>query len=285
MAKKKEKPVAAIQMPTVTLANKFITAFGNKTFLQITVLVLFPFFIFIKVAGFQFINLDDVAIIQNNYEVLSSFKNIGIAFKTDAFLGPHGDFYRPVQTVSFMLDALIGKDNPWIYHVMELIYHLLTVISLYYLLIFFNLKKISSFIFCLLFSLHPMVSAAVSWVPARGDVLIGLFGILLVLNFAKYIATGKSIYFIFHAIFFLIAAFTKETTVLFPVILLAYYFFVAKQSLSIKKLLPFGILWLSVIVVFLIARSNVVSGTPPDFIFGLSPFFKIYPLYLLPLLN
>ncbi len=275
---KKDKPSSvAIATPEQTIANKFIHNFGEQSLWHIIVLFLLPFFIFIKTAGFQFINMDDVAIIQNNYHILGSIKNIGIAFSTDAFLGPHGDFYRPVQTVSFFIDALIGKDNPWIYHVTELVYHLLTVISLYYLLILLNNKKITAFLFSLLFSTLPLLSSAISWIPARGDVLIGLFGILMFLNFIKYISTGKPVYFILHSLLFLVASFTKETTMLFPLLFLFYYFLIAKQKSDIKKLLPFALLWLSVIIFFLILRSKVVIGNPPNFIFGLQPFILNLP--------
>lgn len=271
--KNKQKETSNLQEKK-SLAQEFITLIGEKTALQLIVLILLPFFIFIKTVGFDFINMDDVAIIKNNYPVLSSVKNIGTAFKTDAFLSPHGDFYRPVQTVSFMLDAQLGKDNPWIYHLMELIYHLLTVIALYYLLIFLEIKKIISFLFSLLFSLHPMLAAAVSWVPARGDILIGLWGILLLLTFAKFIRSGEYRFAVVHAILFLIAAFTKETTLVFPVILLFYYFTIAKEKFSLKKLLPFFIVWVTVSVLFLYLRNKIVTGTPPDFIFGFKPFIS-----------
>ncbi|MGG9970146.1 hypothetical protein ACQ33O_00010 [Ferruginibacter sp. SUN002] len=277
MAKTNSKTTIAAKIDKPTAAQKIITVFGERSLWHIIVLVLLPFFIFIKITGFEFINMDDVAIIQNNFHILGSIKNIGIAFKTDAFLSAHGDFYRPVQTVSFMIDALIGKENPWIYHFSGLIYHLLTVIALYYLLIFLGIKKMVSFIFSLLFSLHPVLAAAISWVPARGDVLIGLFGILMLITFAKYIRSGKWHFFALHALLFLTAAFTKETTLVFPLMLLFYYFLIAKEKFSLKKLLPFFLLWITVSIVFLYMRSKVVSGTPPDFIFGLKPLLLNLP--------
>lgn len=218
--------------------------------------------------------MDDHAIILNNLGILSDFKNIHIAFTTDAFLNKHGDYYRPIQTVSFMIDAFIGKEKPWIYHLTELMYHLLTVISLYYLLIFIQLKKTTAFLFALLFSLHPLLAAAISWVPARGDVLIGLFGILLLLSFTQYFKTKKPIYLLVHSLLFLTASFTKETTILFPFIFILFYFIHLKQKIVFKEWIPFIIIWLGAITVFMIARSNVVIGTPPDFIFGIQPFIQ-----------
>ncbi len=262
---------------SVSIASKIITTFGEKPLWQIIILVLLPFFIYIKTAGFEFINMDDVAIVQANYPILSSFKNIGLAFKTDAFISLHGDFYRPVQTISFMLDAFIGKDNPWIYHLTELIYHLLTVISLYYVLIALKNKKITAFLFSLIFSLHPVLTAAISWIPARGDILIGLLGTLMFLNFIKYIEQHRWYNLVLHILLFAIALFTKETAMLFPIVFLGYYFLLAKQKFNFKKLSPFFAAWVCGIIVFLIFRSKVVIVSPPDFILGVQPFIQNLP--------
>lgn len=260
----------------LTLLDRGLQYMEGKTWLHIIILTTLPFFIYIKVAGFEFINMDDIAIIQNNYHILGSIKNIGIAFTTDAFLGTHGDYYRPIQTVSFFVDALIGKDNPWIYHVSELLYHLLTVIALYYLLIKFKVQRNSAFIFSLIFSLLPIFASAVSWIPARGDVLIGLWGILLMNSFINIIQNPKPIHYITHCALFIIAAFTKETALLFPLIFLLY-FRIVQNNKDWKRILPCIIFWSISTFVFLSFRSKVVNGTPPDFIFGIAPLFNNLP--------
>jgi tetratricopeptide (TPR) repeat protein len=254
--------------------DTFLSRFEGQTLWHLVVLVLLPFFLYIKVTGFEFINMDDTAIITNNFDILLHLKNIGIAFKTDAFLSAHGDFYRPVQTVSFFIDAAIGGEKPWIYHLTSLIYHLLTVISLYFFLRFLGFRNLIAVLCALIFSVHPVLSSAVSWIPARGDVLIGLFGVLLFLTYGKFIRTGNWLYFICHAIVFALAMFTKETSLLFPVLLLLYHKFILHQSFRLKQLLPFLLWWILIAALYFFLRTKVVSGTPPDFIFGVGPFIK-----------
>lgn len=265
--------------PTIK-SNAFFERFEKQTIWHITLLFLLPFFVYIKTVGYLLINFDDVAIIVNNFDFLNNIQNIGTAFRTDAFIAPHGDYYRPLQTVSYMFDTLIGGGKPWLYHFSNLIYHLATVLSLYFLLRLFNIKNLTALVMALVFSVHPLLASSVSWVPARGDVLIGLFGILSFTTFIKYTDTRKIIYFIAHTLCILLAVFSKETAILFPLLLLFYFFKVAENKFnveSIKKLLPFVLFWLGIMVSFYLLRAKVVTGTPPDFIFGIKPFISNLP--------
>ena len=108
MSKATKKQSAAKTASIIPATPSLLERFDKYTIWHYNILLLVPFFIYIKTVGFDFINMDDVAIIYNNLDTLMHWKNIGFAFKTDAFLGPHGDFYRPIQTVSFMLDAWIS---------------------------------------------------------------------------------------------------------------------------------------------------------------------------------
>src|SRR4051812_37087282 len=71
--------------------------------------------------GFHFIGFDDTDILKHRYFIIGDLSKIKVAFTTDAFLGTNGSFYRPLQTVSFMLDALIGGPSPFIYHFTNLL--------------------------------------------------------------------------------------------------------------------------------------------------------------------
>jgi hypothetical protein len=209
MKPKKIAPLVPSALSLPKPPNPLIERFEKQTIWHIILLILLPFFLYIKVAGFEFIDFDDVAIIKNNFDILGHFSKIGIAFKTDAFISAHGDFYRPMQTVSFMLDALIGGDRPWIYHLFNLLYHILTVVSLYFFLRSLQIKNMASLFIALLFSVHPLLTAAVSWIPARGDVLIGLFGVLLFNTFGRYCRTKNTGWLMLHSLLFALALFSK----------------------------------------------------------------------------
>jgi tetratricopeptide (TPR) repeat protein len=282
MAQKKPTSINSKIKPTATLAkpayiNHFLDNFAEQTIWHWFILALLPFFIYIKTTGFQFIDFDDVAIIKNNYPILSDIKNIGWAFKTDAFLTTTGDFYRPMQTVVFFIDAFIGGERPWIYHLSNVLLHILTVLALYSLLKKLGSRNLTALFIALIFSVHPLLSSAVSWIPATGDLLIGLFGVLLFLNFIKYTQTFSIGSFILNVLLFLLALFSKETAVLFPVILLLYYWLVSKETFKLKKIVPLYLVWIICFAFFYFLRSKVVINTPPDFIVGINPFINNLP--------
>ena len=263
----------------VVQTNPLLEKFEHQTLWHLVLLVFLPFFLYIKTVGYQLINFDDVQIIVNNFDFLMNIKNIGAAFQTDAFMSPHGDYYRPLQTVTLMFDTIIGEGRAWIYHFSNLIYHIFTVISFYYLLRLLKIKNLSALFVALVFSVHPLLASSVSWIPARGDVLIGLFGVLSFVTFIKYTSTHKPVFLLLHIVLFLLAIFSKESAILLPVMLLFYVIFMKEQKLmeKLKELIPFGVVWLSVIVFYYVLRNKVVVATPPDFIFGVKPFISNLP--------
>src|SRR3954469_18143522 len=80
--------------------------------------------VYFTAPGFHFIGFDDMEILKQRYFIIGDLSKIKLAFTTDAFLGTNATFYRPLQTVSFMLDALIGGPKPFIYHLTNLILHI-----------------------------------------------------------------------------------------------------------------------------------------------------------------
>jgi len=276
-----KKSFVTITKKAISAPTPLLDRFEKQTIWHIALLVLLPFFVYIKVVDFEFINMDDASIIVNNFDVLTNFHNVGLAFKTDAFIALHGDFYRPVQTVSFFVDAFFGGEKPWIYHFSNLILHICTVISFYFLLRTLLIKNLTAFFFALIFSIHPLLSAAVSWVPARGDLLMALFGMLSFITFINYCRVKeirwKVIYFLLHTLLFILTIFSKEVSLVFPALLLFYYFFIYSEKINLKEFLPPVIIWGLIIAFFFILRNKVVIGTPPPFILGITPFFQDLP--------
>lgn len=255
--------------------KSFADILKNNVCCHLGLLILLPLIIYVQSVKFDYTNFDDNGIILDKIAIVKNIKKIDTVFKTDAFWNSTGDFYRPIQNLSFMLDAQVSGEKLWMFHITNLIIHILTCISLYYFLQFLSLKRYTAFLLSLLFAVHPLFASGVGWIPSRGDILIGLFGLNLFLTFGKYFKTGNLTYLFLHAILFVITIFTKETTVLFPFFFLYYYFFILKEKFSFKKLSPFAIIWAASFVLFFILRRKVTvgSGATVD-VLGIIPFFK-----------
>src|SRR5438105_39982 len=109
-----------------------MNVFKNKTLLHLALLVTLPAAIYLQALKFDYTNFDDNGIILQKFDVVKNIHKIDTCFKLDAFFNKTGDFYRPVQNISFMLDAQVSGKDLWMFHLTNLIIHILTCISLYY---------------------------------------------------------------------------------------------------------------------------------------------------------
>ena len=250
----------------------------NNLVIFLLILVIVPSVLYFRVVNFTYSGFDDSNIITNINEVREGPLNLQEAFTHDAFMDNKGDtFYRPLQTISFMLDAQIAGKDAWIYHLSNLLLHILTVIALFFFLKKTGIKEEISFLLALLFSIHPLFTNAVAWIPARGDILLCLFGLLSFITLLEYLDTRKTIYLILHALVFLSGMFSKETAVLLPFLILLYLYFVQKKKIILKEIAPFLAIWLISFVLFFVMRQSFIKTTPSSSIFGIIPFIKNLP--------
>jgi protein O-mannosyl-transferase len=247
----------------------------NKLIAYFFLLTLIPFLLYIRSVNFDFTNYDDQAIISSHYNLIGDISNIKEAFTHDAFMSDRGDlFYRPMQTISFMFDAQIGGEKSWIYHLTNLLLHILTVIALFLFFKRIGIKEEISFLLSLCFAIHPLLTHTIVWIPARGDLLAGFFTLVSFITFIEYIENRKLVFFMIHSIAFLLALFSKEISVLVPVLILIYYYFVLKKLIRINHLILFSVVWLGSLGLFYYLRHNVVKVTINPITFGIIPLIK-----------
>src|SRR5438094_6154280 len=158
----------------------------------------------------KFIEFDDNEILKQHYFIIGDISKIKLAFTTDAFLGTNGTFYRPLQTLSFMLDALVGGPKPFIYHLTNLLLHIASSLCVFWLLLTLGYQRLLSLLVALLFALHPMFVPMVAWVPTRGDLLLTIFVIVSFILFIRSFHANRPALVVWHAITFFLALLSKE---------------------------------------------------------------------------
>ncbi len=253
-------------------------AFENNRKLHILVLLILPLIIYVRTIGFQIIGFDDNGIIENADLWLKTFKGGGDILKTLLSLGNFGNsFYRPIQFLTYEIDASISGANPWMYHVSNILVHLGSVVTLYYFLQHFAISRKVAFVVSLIFSVHPLTAVAVGWVPSRGDTLIAIFGMLTFISYDNYIRQKRLIYLYGHFAIFLITFMTKESTVFFPFFLCAYSVYLLGDKFTFKKYLPMFSGWaLAMGIFFILRKFSFHESMPPD-AFTLQNFVKNLP--------
>jgi protein O-mannosyl-transferase len=244
-------------MSRITKKSRKSSTSKRKTgiYFYLSLLVIVPLILNWKNTGFDFTKLDDTIIVANNHEFLSDFNNIPQAFTRDNFMVQQGKgYYRPIQTISFMIDTQLSADGLYFYHLSNIIFHILTVIVLFFIIIKLGIRENISFILALLFSVHPLFTDAIAWILGRGDLLAGLFCSIAFLSFIYYNDTKNKWYFFFHSAAFILALFSKEISVFLPVILIYYYWFVLQNKYKIRALIPYFLVWSFSVCLFFLLR-------------------------------
>ena len=212
--------------------------------------------------GFNFIGFDDTAILKQRYFIIGDLSKIKVAFTTDAFLGTNGSFYRPLQTVSFMLDALVGGPKPFIYHLTNLLLHIASSLCVFWLLLTLGYQRLLSLLLALLFAMHPMFVPMVAWVPTRGDLLLTIFVIVSFILFIKSFRTNRPTLVVLHGLTFFLALLSKETAVAVPPLCLLYYYFELRKTPGRKLINRYFVVWLVAVAAWYYLHSalHVIRG-------------------------
>jgi Flp pilus assembly protein TadD len=140
------------------------------------------FAVYVATLSYDFVWDDEFLIIENRY--LEDWSELGNNLTSDffrktrdvAFIG----YWRPVITLSYMLDRALFQDQAWGFHLRNVLLHVLS--SCLVLLVAWRLpvSKRVALGAGLLFAAHPVHVESVAWVSGRTDVYCGLFALLAV---------------------------------------------------------------------------------------------------------
>ena len=195
--------------------------------------------------------LDDQNYILEQYRYNRNFSNIPEVFRWTSFV-----YYRPLFKLSFFVDAFLAGRTLFIYHLSNLIYHLLACCSLYAFLKKLRYSKEASFLMTLLFTVHPVLTQAVAWIPGRSDSILTIFILQSFIALVNYVDTRKWKYYLGHICFLILALLMKETAFVFPLICLLYFWLVdkRKQALPQRIYVLSGFLFLGIWLAFRVSQ-------------------------------
>ncbi|MBI5806364.1 tetratricopeptide repeat protein [candidate division TA06 bacterium] len=207
----------------------------TKSWRPYGVLMALILLVYFPAVNFGYSHYDDTDLVISNYGILSDLGNIGKIFLKDAFGGRHQSwYYRPVLTLSLMVDAAIGGIAPMIYHVTNIIIHILTSWLLWLFMLRLGVPKTRSLLLSLLFSAHPVLSQAVAWIPGRNDSLMALFSMSTMITLINYGENHKLRWLLGHLAFTGLAFFTKESALILPLIFSVYLLWVIDNKAPVK---------------------------------------------------
>ncbi len=186
---------------------------------------------------FDFVNFDDQVYVLNNTFVQSpSFKSLLDGSET-------GNFH-PLTMLTLRLDQVIGGGQASVFHVTNVLWHLLNT-ALVYFLVSKMLPHVrgGAFFVALMFGIHPMHIESVAWISSRKDVVYGFFFLLSILSYWEYLEVKKKWLMVVTLISAILSFLGKPASIVLPLVLGVVHY-LKKERIIWRELLPIGLLLL-----------------------------------------
>ncbi|MFA5012616.1 MAG: tetratricopeptide repeat protein [Ignavibacteria bacterium] len=226
---------------------------------------------------------DDETIIVKNADNLRLQNIPGYFTNQGEYRYAFGPLYRPLIMTSFAVDHTLFGLKPGGYHFMNIIFHAVSTMFLFLILLMFFGKYengiLASLLSSLIFAVHPVHTEAVSFISSRTDVLATMF--LFISFYCFLILRGFSLpkfqkekgkdkkqsqqqkpvsekYFIYCLLFYFLGLLSKEMIITLPLIFLLFDLLISKEK--IKVVYKNYIYLFGVTILYLIIRHFAIQG-------------------------
>jgi tetratricopeptide (TPR) repeat protein len=232
--------------------------------LRLLLVAIAAFMPYISTLHYPFAYMDDNLVVLLQEKLLAD-ADVKKAFQSEFFnQEDEADFfYRPIQTVTFIMDYQLAGTRMLQYRLTGILVHALVSVVLLYFLGALGVSAWVAFLLGLLFAVHPALAPVQLFIAARADSLVALFLMLSFLALFRYLKAGNILWLAAHLLVFALALFTKETAVFLPVLatvfILHYPPLVGRQQAVLLRLVPF---WLLLGVLWFVLRQAALTNPP-----------------------
>jgi protein O-mannosyl-transferase len=174
--------------------------------------------VFGQTLRYDFINYDDDLYVYENPNVVSGLTRPAILW---SFTHAHAGTWHPLTSLSHMLDCQVYGLSAGGHHFTNVLLHTLAVVLLFLFLQQVTRAPWRSAFVAAVFAVHPLRVESVAWIAERKDVLSGVFFMLTLLAYARYVSGGRSLLrYLLVAFFFAFGLMAKPMLVTLPLVLL-----------------------------------------------------------------
>lgn len=153
-----------------------------------------------------------------------------------------GNYYRPLTSLSFVVDTIYAKGNPFFYHQTNILFHAFTAVLISCLALLITKSRVAGILSGAFFAAQPLQLGAAAWIGGRTDVLSSFFLLGFVTALVLYLRSPKPGWLVVSVVSFVLAALAKEQAIaILPVIPLSVFVFGSGKWKDAGKLcIPFG---------------------------------------------
>ena len=220
--------------------------------------------VFLQTGHFGFVNYDDGSYVFENANIRGGLSWRGFVW---AFTHVHSQNWHPLTSISHMIDCQLFGLNAGAHHLVNVGLHTLVALLLFTFLRESTNALWASAISAALFAIHPLRVESVAWISERKDVLSGLFFILTLLAYLKYVRRQTWQRMAVVALCFAFGLMSKPMLVTTPIVLLLldYWPFARFEKQGLWKLIlekvPLVLLSVGSCAATLIAQQVAIGST------------------------
>jgi tetratricopeptide (TPR) repeat protein len=200
--------------------------------------------IYWPVYKYDFVKYDDGDYVTANTNIQSGLnsRSLGWAFTTN-----FASNWHPITWLSLMLDYQLFKGWAGGYHLVNVLFHIVNTILLFYVLMRMTGAVWPSAFVAAAFALHPLHVESVAWISERKDVLSTFFWLLTMWAYVKYCrcvavpatakrtpgtGLGAKYYYLLAVAFFVLGLMAKPMLVTLPFVLLLLDYWPLQRKFS-----------------------------------------------------
>jgi tetratricopeptide (TPR) repeat protein len=215
------------------------------------------------VYSYDFIRYDDGAYVVKNVNIQQglNLKTIYWAFTAISY---SGHYWHPITWLSHTFDYQLFKDWAGGHHIMNVFFHILNTLILFYVLMRMTGAVWPSAFVAAAFALHPLHVESVAWIAERKDILSTFFWLLTMWAYVRYVENSKLKWYLAAIVLFLLSLMSKPMVVTLPFVLLLLDYWPLERKFSRRLLvekIPFFIGSFACCIITFIAqqKSAIIS--------------------------
>ena len=222
-------------------------------------LIALTWLVFGQTLSHQFINYDDQTYVYENPIVRQGLSLRGIVW---AFTHTVSHNWHPITIISHMIDCQLFGLKPGGHHFTNVTLHAATTVLLFLFLAEATGALWPSAFVAAVFAIHPLRAESVAWVAERKDVLSGLFFMLTLAAYLRYVRRSSPARYLIVALFFTAGLMCKSMLVSIPFVLLLLDYWPLRRGeswhrLVVEKIPLFAIAAIGSLITFLSQRGAI----------------------------
>lgn len=220
--------------------------------------------VFLQTGHFNFVNYDDGGYVFENPNIKAGLTWRGVVW---AFTHVHSQNWHPLTSISHMIDCQLFGLNAGAHHLVNVGLHAAAALLLFTFLWQSTNALWASAISAAIFAIHPLRVESVAWISERKDVLSGLFFMLTLLAYLRYVRSQSWQRMAVVAVCFAFGLMSKPMLLTTPIVLLLldYWPFDRFKKQGVWKLIlekiPLVILSVGSCAATLIAQQVAIGST------------------------